>query len=67
MPLMVIVAFIYSVAILSQSIVYEKEMRLKEIMKMMGLSNAVHWTAWFITSTVTMVLVVVLQTIILQV
>lgn len=67
MPLCVVVSFIYSVAILVQSIVYEKEQRLKEVMKMMGLSNAVHWTAWFITSMVVMMTIVVLLTTVLKV
>ena len=35
MPLCVVISFIYSVAILVQSIVYEKEQRLKEVMMTM--------------------------------
>ncbi|XP_071498338.1 ATP-binding cassette sub-family A member 2-like [Diadema antillarum] len=50
MPMVMVISWVYSVAMLTQSIVYEKELRLKEVMKMMGLSNAVHWVAWFITS-----------------
>lgn len=50
MPLCLTISWVYSVAMLVQSIVYEKERRLKEVMKMMGLSNAVHWFAWFITT-----------------
>ncbi|XP_064616373.1 ATP-binding cassette sub-family A member 2-like [Liolophura sinensis] len=49
-PLLMTISWVYSVAMLVQSIVYEKEQRLKEVMKMMGLNNAVHWCAWFITS-----------------
>ena len=67
MPLCITVSFIYSVAILVQSIVYEKEQRLKEVMKMMGLNNAVHWTAWFIMSMCTMSVIVLLLTVILKV
>jgi len=66
MPLCITVSFIYSVAILVQSIVHEKEQRLKEVMKVMGLSNTVHWTAWFITSTCLMTVIVMLMTIILK-
>ena len=66
-PLTTVISFIYSVAILCQSIVHEKEKRLKEVMKMMGLSNAVHWMAWFITSAVTMTAIVISLTIILKV
>jgi ATP-binding cassette subfamily A (ABC1) protein 3 len=31
-----------------QNLVHEKERRLKESMKMMGLKNWVHWLAWFL-------------------
>jgi hypothetical protein len=37
-----------------KNIVYEKEMRLKEVMKIMGLNNGVHWLAWFIDAFVVM-------------
>ncbi|CAM1324270.1 ABCA2 (predicted) [Pycnogonum litorale] len=50
MPLLLTVSWVYSVAMLVQNIVYEKEQRLKEVMKMMGLTNTVHWVAWFLTS-----------------
>ncbi|XP_052774715.1 ATP-binding cassette sub-family A member 2-like isoform X2 [Mya arenaria] len=64
MPLCLTISWVYSVAMLVQSIVYEKEQRLKEVMKMMGLSNAVHWLAWFITTfvqfTVTMIVLTVM-------
>ncbi|XP_071948273.1 ATP-binding cassette sub-family A member 2-like [Antedon mediterranea] len=50
MPMVMMISWIYYVAMLTQSIVYEKEKGLKEVMKLMGLSNAVHWVAWFITS-----------------
>lgn len=39
-----------------KSIVYEKERRLKETMRVMGLGNGVHWLSWFVDSfTVMMV------------
>ncbi|XP_013381483.2 ATP-binding cassette sub-family A member 2-like [Lingula anatina] len=64
MPLCLTISWVYSVAMLVQGIVYEKEQRLKEVMKMMGLNNAVHWLAWFITSfgqmTVTMGMVTII-------
>ncbi|XP_070532576.1 ATP-binding cassette sub-family A member 2-like [Ptychodera flava] len=49
-PIVMIISWVYYVAMLTQNIVYEKEQRLKEVMKIMGLSSAVHWVAWFITS-----------------
>ena len=38
-----------------KSIVYEKERRLKETMRVMGLSNGVHWVSWFLDSFVVMI------------
>ena len=67
MPLCMTVSWIYTVAIVVRSIVYEKEQRLKEVMKMMGLSNVVHWVAWFITSMSVMSVTVLFLTIILKV
>uniref|UniRef100_A0AAV2MPG3 ATP-binding cassette sub-family A member 2 n=1 Tax=Knipowitschia caucasica TaxID=637954 RepID=A0AAV2MPG3_KNICA len=49
MPLCMVISWVYSVAMMIQHIVAEKEHRLKEVMKTMGLNNAVHWVAWFIT------------------
>lgn len=67
MPLCMTVSWIYTVALAVQAIVYEKEQRLKEVMKMMGLSNAVHWVAWFITSLAVMSITVSLLVVILKV
>ncbi|XP_020626914.1 ATP-binding cassette sub-family A member 2-like isoform X2 [Orbicella faveolata] len=66
MPLCMTVSWIYTVALAVQAIVYEKEQRLKEVMKMMGLSNAVHWVAWFITSLCVMSITVFLLVITLK-
>lgn len=67
MPLCMTVSWIYTVALAVQAIVYEKEQRLKEVMKMMGLSNAVHWVAWFITSLCVMSITVSLLVVTLKV
>lgn len=66
MPFCLIISWVYSVAMLVQNIVYEKEKRLKEVMKTMGLNNAVHWLAWFITSFLQMSVTVIILTIILK-
>lgn len=66
MPLCLTISWVYSVAMLVQSIVYEKEHRLKEVMKMMGLSNAVHWCAWFLTTFLQMTATVGLLTLMLK-
>ncbi|CAF4793141.1 unnamed protein product, partial [Rotaria sp. Silwood2] len=64
LPLCLTISWVYAFAMLTQSIVYEKEVRLKEVMKIMGLNNGVHWVAWFITifsqTTVVMVAVTII-------
>ncbi|XP_077864744.1 phospholipid-transporting ATPase ABCA3-like [Saccoglossus kowalevskii] len=48
MPIIMILSLIYSDASIVKELVLEKQTRLKESMKMMGLSNWLHWTAWFV-------------------
>ncbi|XP_061682240.1 phospholipid-transporting ATPase ABCA1 isoform X2 [Syngnathoides biaculeatus] len=52
LPLFLTLAWIYSVAIIIKGVVYEKEARLKETMKIMGLSTGTLWLSWFISSLV---------------
>uniref|UniRef100_A0A669BVQ2 ATP binding cassette subfamily A member 1 n=1 Tax=Oreochromis niloticus TaxID=8128 RepID=A0A669BVQ2_ORENI len=49
MPLFMTLAWMYSVAIILKSVVYEKEARLKETMRIMGLDNGILWFSWFIS------------------
>lgn len=56
LPLLMTLAWVFSVAMIIKSIVFEKERRLKEVMKVMGLENGVHWLAWFIDSIIMMTL-----------
>ena len=46
---------------------YEKQCRLKESMKMMGLSNWIHWLAWFTKCFLFLLISVSLVTAILSV
>ncbi|CAB3992561.1 ATP-binding cassette sub-family A member 1-like [Paramuricea clavata] len=66
MPLFMTLAWIYSVGMIIKTIVHEKETRLKEVMKVMGLTNSVHWLAWFITSVVMMMITTVLLVAVLK-
>ncbi|XP_069575607.1 phospholipid-transporting ATPase ABCA1b isoform X2 [Brachyistius frenatus] len=52
MPLFMTLAWMYSVAIILKSVVYEKEARLKETMRIMGLDNGILWFSWFLSSLV---------------
>ncbi|KAG7487527.1 hypothetical protein MATL_G00024490 [Megalops atlanticus] len=49
-PIFMVLAWIYSVSMTVKSIVLEKELRLKETLKAMGVTNGVIWGAWFIDS-----------------
>ncbi|KAM9790018.1 retinal-specific phospholipid-transporting ATPase ABCA4-like [Neosynchiropus ocellatus] len=49
-PMFMVLAWIYSVSMTVKSIVLEKELRLKETLKAMGVDNAVIWYTWFIDS-----------------
>ncbi|TKR61982.1 hypothetical protein L596_026006 [Steinernema carpocapsae] len=44
--LFVLLSWMIPSALLVKNIVHEKEMRLKEMMRIMGLGDAIHWLAW---------------------
>ncbi|XP_035035732.2 phospholipid-transporting ATPase ABCA3 [Hippoglossus stenolepis] len=48
LPLLMVLSFTYTSLNIVRSVVLEKERKLKEYMRMMGLSNWLHWTAWFL-------------------
>jgi len=50
LPLLLLLAYIYTTMTIVRNIVHEKERRLKESMKMMGLPNWAHWSAWYTQS-----------------
>ena len=66
LPLFMVLAWIYTVSMMVKDIVYEKEKRLKEFMRVMGLSDLTHWMTWFITSFVVMFFVTILLAIVLK-
>ncbi|ETE72734.1 Retinal-specific ATP-binding cassette transporter, partial [Ophiophagus hannah] len=49
-PLLMVLAWIYSASMTVKSIVLEKEMRLKEVLKNRGVTNGVIWFTWFLDS-----------------
>ncbi|XP_055842779.1 LOW QUALITY PROTEIN: uncharacterized protein LOC129909731 [Episyrphus balteatus] len=54
LPLVIFISFMYSSTWLIKFITAEKEKQLKEVMKMMGLQNWLHWTAWFLQGFIAM-------------
>lgn len=67
MPLFMTLAWIYSVAVIIKGIVYEKETRLKETMRIMGLNNGILWLSWFISSLIPILMSAGILTFILKV
>ncbi|GAB6031180.1 ATP-binding cassette sub- A member 3 [Chamberlinius hualienensis] len=47
LPLILMLSFLYPAFDLVKSLVLEKEKRLKESMKIMGLTGFLHWSSWF--------------------
>ncbi|CDW54523.1 ABC transporter, ATP binding protein [Trichuris trichiura] len=47
-PTFVVLSWMFSVAMIMKNVVTEKQLRLKEFMKMMGLRSFAHWLAWYI-------------------
>ncbi|CAI2315669.1 unnamed protein product [Caenorhabditis sp. 36 PRJEB53466] len=52
MPLFLLISFIFPSALLVKNIVYEKEQKIKEQMRAMGLGDAVHFISWALISLV---------------
>ncbi|XP_076053842.1 phospholipid-transporting ATPase ABCA3-like isoform X2 [Oratosquilla oratoria] len=50
LPLILLLSYIYPAINIVKSVVHEKEKRLKESMKMMGLPGWLHWSAWLVKS-----------------
>ncbi|XP_076469399.1 phospholipid-transporting ATPase ABCA3-like [Babylonia areolata] len=56
LPLFLMLSFILTVIQTTKVIVMEKEKRIKESMKLMGLKPAAHWTSWFLTTFLYLIL-----------
>ncbi|XP_077499685.1 phospholipid-transporting ATPase ABCA1-like isoform X2 [Amblyomma americanum] len=65
-PMFMVLSWVYSFAMLIKSIVREKELRLKEVMRVMGLGSGVLWLSWFIDAFGFMLLSSLLLTCILK-
>ncbi|KAL2089101.1 hypothetical protein ACEWY4_016000 [Coilia grayii] len=66
MPLFMTLAWMYSVAVIIKGIVYEKEARLKETMRIMGLDNGILWFSWFISSLIPLLISAALLVLLLK-
>ncbi len=66
-PLFMVLSWVYASAMIVKSVVLEKEFRLKEVMKVMGCSNSVIWTAWFVDNLAVMTVSSIILSLILKV
>ncbi|XP_043646341.1 retinal-specific phospholipid-transporting ATPase ABCA4 [Drosophila teissieri] len=60
LPFVILLSFIYPASTVTKYVTSEKELQLKEIMKLIGVHNWLHWVAWFVKSYVMLMLVVLL-------
>lgn len=66
-PLFITLAWIYSVATIVKGIVAEKEARLKETLRIMGMSSAIYWQSWALASALLLALSALFVTLTLKV
>ncbi|XP_073229976.1 phospholipid-transporting ATPase ABCA3-like [Porites lutea] len=66
LPLLMTLAFMYSAVMVIKELVHEKQNRLKESMKMMGLANWIHWTAWFTKNLLFLLISIIIVTALLK-
>ncbi|KAH8326811.1 hypothetical protein KR059_012458 [Drosophila kikkawai] len=67
MSLIILLSFIYPCTYITKYITAEKEKQLKEVMKIMGLSNWLHWTAWFVKSFIMLTISAILIAILVKI
>ncbi|KAK4876911.1 hypothetical protein RN001_009417 [Aquatica leii] len=63
--LIIMLSFVYTCISTVKIITTEKEKQLKEAMKIMGLSNWLHWTAWFVKTFLLLLITVSLMVILM--
>lgn len=66
-PLFMTLAWIYSVAMIVKGIVAEKEARLKETVRIMGLRSSIYWLSWAVSCFLPLALSALLLALIVKV
>ncbi|XP_062570055.1 phospholipid-transporting ATPase ABCA3-like [Saccostrea cucullata] len=56
LPFFLILGFILSSLQTTKAIVYEKEKKLKESMKLMGLNSSIYWASWLFKSSIYLII-----------
>ncbi|XP_045164403.2 phospholipid-transporting ATPase ABCA3-like isoform X2 [Mercenaria mercenaria] len=67
LPLFLVLGFILNALQMAMNIAYEKEKKLKEAMKMMGLKTSMYWLSWFFKNLVYLVLICIFYTVIFSI
>ncbi|XP_037937487.1 ATP-binding cassette sub-family A member 3-like [Teleopsis dalmanni] len=62
-PMLIMLSFLYAATNIAKNVTMEKEKQLKEVMKIMGLDNWLHWTAWFVKAFVFLLISIIIMTI----
>ncbi|XP_067861316.1 ATP-binding cassette sub-family A member 13-like [Heptranchias perlo] len=65
-PLLMMLAWLISVASMVRNLVFEKELRLEEYMKILGVKSIVHFLVWFLDTFIVLILSSAFITIILK-
>ncbi|XP_058249175.1 uncharacterized protein abca12 [Hemibagrus wyckioides] len=65
-PLVLMISWVLFIANFIKKLVHERELRLHEYMKMMGVNPFSHFLAWFIESAAYLLLTVIILTIVLK-
>lgn len=65
--IIIMLSFVYTCINTVKCITTEKEKQLKEAMKIMGLPNWLHWTAWFVKCFIFLLISTILMVILLKV
>eukprot|EP00038_Savillea_parva_P020504 m.31532 g.31532 ORF g.31532 m.31532 type:complete len:1880 (-) comp4810_c0_seq1:140-5779(-) len=59
-PLILVLSFLFPVMSMTRQLVAEKESRMREAMRMMGLPTWVNWLSWFIKDIIMLLITIIL-------
>lgn len=65
--MLLVLAFMYTVCMIIKSLVLEKELRLKEVLRAVGIQNGALWSAWFTENIVLLTIPCVLISVMVKV
>ena len=66
-PICTVFSFAFTVPLVLKRIVEEKQQGVKELMKMMGLPNWLHWVGWFTITVIISIITISIMVIVITV